>query len=88
MKQLNEIIREATFAKDVEIERVEADGDCKYVWMSYDDNSGMVIIFQADKPADLAEAYSTDEEYYKPLFHLKVGQTYTDEADVIYTRIQ
>lgn len=47
-------------------------------WMQFDDASGTVMVFSADKLNDLALEFSADEDAFDGIWRLKPAETYKD----------
>lgn len=79
----------------LEIDECRATGNMKYGFMRYDDNRGIVEVFQFNKLNDFAklEGFSEDDygmsasEMYMDIDKLEVGDSVYDGAAMIYTRI-
>ena len=57
-------------------------------WMQFDDASGTVIVFSADKLDDLALEFGTDEDAFDDIWLLKPTETYKDpQTGTITTRL-
>jgi hypothetical protein len=84
MKDIKQYINEASYPGR---ESIEVNEKGKYGFMFFDPNSGIVSTYAMDKPQDLIDDYGYDEDEAEKLTKLKVGQSYCDMSDAIYTRI-
>lgn len=84
MKSITESINEACIQHgEMSISRGRRHG-----WMTYDENSGTVIAFSADRESDLALEYSTEEDYWDEIWLLKPGETFVDpQTKAITTKL-
>ena len=84
MKDIKQYITEGFYDPRNEI---EIDEEGKFGYMVYDQNSGTLFTFGADRAKDMVMQYSYEESVADDLIKLKLGQSYTDDSGAIYCRI-
>lgn len=84
MKDIKQYITERFYDPRNEISITE---EGKFGYVVYDQNSGTLFTFGADRSKDMVQEYSFEETVADDLIKLKVGQSYTDASGAIYTRI-
>ena len=88
MKNIVDFINEGNINESkYEVASCRAEGNMKYGYMFYEENSGTVTIIQFNKLSEYAKYEGFEEEDFMEMDKLKVGESVYDGASAIYTRI-